>query len=75
MKRALERHEAGSARTIPIILRNVDWHSAPFGKLQPLPKEGRPVTLWENKDSAGKAVALGIRKAVEEIKALSFGRV
>jgi internalin A len=75
MKRALERHEAGSARTIPIILRDVDWHSAPFGKLQPLPKEGRPVTLWENKDSAWKDVALGIRKAVEEIKALSFGRV
>jgi len=65
MKRALEKHEAGSARTIPVILRDVDWHSAPFCKLQPLPKEGRPVTLWENRDSAWKDVALGIRKAAE----------
>jgi hypothetical protein len=73
MKRALERHEAGSARVILVILRDVDWHSAPFSKLQVLPKEGRPVTLWENKDSAWKDVALGIRKAVEEIKALPFG--
>src|SRR5262249_20734840 len=34
--RAMERHEAGTARVIPIILRPVDWHSAPFGKLQAL---------------------------------------
>ena len=31
--RAMERHEAGTARVIPVILRPVDWHSAPFGKL------------------------------------------
>jgi internalin A len=67
MKRALERHEQGSARVIPVILRDVDWQSAPFGKLQALPKNGTPVTLWSAKDSAWKDVAVGIRKAVEEI--------
>jgi len=33
MKRAMERHEAGEARVIPIILKPVDWSSAPFSKL------------------------------------------
>ena len=30
MVRALQRHEAGTARVIPIILRPVDWENAPF---------------------------------------------
>ncbi len=42
----MERHEVGEARVTPIILRPVDWQSAPFGKLQALPKNARPVTTW-----------------------------
>ena len=41
--RAMERHEAGTARVIPVILRPVYWHTAPFGKLQALPKT---VSRW-----------------------------
>src|SRR2546422_2161780 len=41
MKRALERHEDGDARVIPIILRPVHWQLAPFGKLQALPKDAK----------------------------------
>jgi hypothetical protein len=37
MKRAMERHERGDARVIPVILRRVYWDGAPFGKLQALP--------------------------------------
>ena len=33
MKQAMQRHAAGEARVIPIILRKVDWQKAPFGKL------------------------------------------
>ena len=68
MKRALARHEAKEARVIPVILRDVDWQPAPFGKLQALPKEGKPVKLWEDKDSAWKDVAIGIRTVVEELR-------
>ena len=32
LRRAMERHEAGEARVIPVILRTVDWKGAPFGK-------------------------------------------
>src|SRR3954471_5207243 len=57
IKRAMERHEAGTARVIPVILRPVDWHTAPFGKLQALPERGRAVTTWKNRDEAFADIA------------------
>ncbi|MDJ0677379.1 MAG: TIR domain-containing protein [Calothrix sp. MO_167.B42] len=67
LTRAMERHAAGEARVIPVMLREVDWKGAPFGKLQALPKNAEPVTNWENRDQAFTDVAKGIRKAVEEL--------
>jgi len=67
MTRALARQTANEARVIPIILRAVHWQPAPFGKLQALPKDGKPVTLWENKDSAWKDVSTGIRIVAERM--------
>lgn len=69
MTRALERYKTGTARIIPIILRPVDWKNTPFGKLQPLPIDERPITRWHNIDEAFTNVAQGIRKAVDEIRA------
>lgn len=70
MARALQRHQAGTARVIPIILRPVDWESAPFSTLQVLPTDGRPITGrgWRNTDEAFADVAQSLRKAVEEIQ-------
>jgi hypothetical protein len=67
MRRALERHDAGEARVIPVILRPVDWEGALFGKLQALPKNAKPVTEWPNRDRAFRNIARGIRAAVEEL--------
>jgi hypothetical protein len=67
MKRALERHEAGDARVIPIILRPVDWQGAPIGKLQALPKNGRPLSSWRDKGQGFASVARGIRQVVEDL--------
>jgi hypothetical protein len=64
---AMERHEAEQARVIPIILRAVDWHSAPFGKLNALPRDGRAVTSWPNQDEAFTDIARGIRSVAEEL--------
>jgi hypothetical protein len=69
MKRALERHGAGTARVIPVILRPCDWQSAPFWKLQALPKDGKPVTTWGNRDEAFTDIARCIRNAVTSIAA------
>ena len=66
MTRALERHEAKEARVIPIILKPVDWQGAPFGKLQALPKNGKPVTGWPDVEDAFLNIAKGIRLVTEE---------
>ena len=70
MNRAMERHEAGEARVIPVILRPCDWHSAPFGKLLALPKDGKPIADWPSRDAAFLDVAKGIRRAAEGILAI-----
>src|SRR5438876_391874 len=43
MQRALRRHEAGSARVIPIHLRHANWQGTPISRLQALPAEARPI--------------------------------
>lgn len=72
MKRAMERHEQGEVRVIPVILRPVLWQSAPFSKLQVLPTGAKPVTGtgWHNSDEAFFDIAEGIRKAVDEFLGL-----
>lgn len=65
MKRALERHADGSARVIPVILDDCDWHSAPFGNLMAVPKDGKAVTMWPNQAQAWADAARQIRKAIE----------
>ena len=67
MTRAMERHAAGEARVIPVILRPVDWKDAPFAKLQALPKDARPVTKWSNQDEAFTNITEGIRAVVKEL--------
>jgi len=64
MKRAMERHAAGEARVIPIILRHCDWHPAPFGKLQAAPKDGKPIVSWPDLDEAFVDVVRQIRGAL-----------
>jgi hypothetical protein len=66
MKTALERHAAGAALVIPVILRPVDWQASPFAALQALPRDGKPVTTFENVDLALQQVATGIRAAIEK---------
>jgi hypothetical protein len=64
MQRALERHRAGSARVIPILLRPCDWEQAPFADLQYLPRNGLPVTKWPSHDDAFREIARDIREVL-----------
>jgi hypothetical protein len=67
MDRALERHQRHEAHVIPVIVRPVDWEKAPFSYLQAVPKDGKAITLWANKDQALMDAAKSIRKAAEEL--------
>jgi hypothetical protein len=76
MKRAMERHKAGEARVIPVILRACDWHSALFGKLNAVPTDGRPVTSWPNQDEAFADITKSLRAAVTAtVSSSARGRV
>jgi hypothetical protein len=70
VKRAMERHESGSARVIPIIVRSCDWQDFPFGKLQALPEKGRPIADHESSDTAYLNIRQGLRKVFDEIYAV-----
>jgi hypothetical protein len=66
---ALERHEAGSARVIPIILRPCPWDVAPFAKLQALPKDAKPLTQLVDRDQATLDIARAIVGVADELLA------
>ena len=67
MMRAMERHESGEARVIPVVLRPVDWQGTPFSELQALPRNAKPVTTWPNRDEAFADIAREIRLAAESV--------
>ncbi len=68
MKRAMERHMAGEARVIPIILRASEWGHSPFSKIKALPIDGRPIAKWHDHDTAFFDVARGIREVVNNLR-------
>lgn len=67
IQRALERHERGEARVIPIILRPCLWSVAPFAKLNALPNKGKPISEYNNKDEAWAEIAEKLRVLVTEL--------
>ena len=76
LKRALEKHRAGAARAIPVILRPCIWHTfkvrdaqqnlPSLGELNALPTDGEPVTSkkWDSEEAALTNVAEGIQNTV-----------
>ena len=65
--RAIERHERGEARVIPIIVRPALWKGTSLNRLQALPKDAKPITRWPDRDEAWLDVTEGIQRAVEEL--------
>lgn len=65
----MERHEAGTARVIPIIMRAVHWQNHPFSKLQVLSTGARPVMSWKDQNEAFKDIAIGIERIADELLA------
>lgn len=61
MRGALDRHSIGGVYVVPVIVRPALWEESPLEGLKVLPKDGKPVTLWENRDQAWLDVARGIR--------------
>jgi WD40 repeat protein len=67
MQQAMERHKQGAARVVPLIIRSAAWENMPFGKLQALPKNAKPVTSWQNTDDAWTDIVRGIREIINAL--------
>src|SRR5208337_5062970 len=50
MQLALERARTQNAVAIPIIIRTCDWAILPLGDIPATPKDGIPVSQWEDRD-------------------------
>src|SRR5215469_10136541 len=67
MQRALERHQAGTCRVVPILLRPTYWEGAPFSHLQLLPTDAKPFTRWSGRDEAFENVVAEINRTIEDL--------
>ncbi|MCE5218106.1 TIR domain-containing protein [bacterium] len=70
-QRALERHQAGEATVVPVIIRDCVWQDLPFGALQALPTDGHPVSSrhWNRRDQAWSRIAQSLRQKTVSILA------
>ncbi len=64
MKRAMERHEHGEARVVPVIVRPCGWKRTDIACIQALPMEAKPVNAWKDQDEAWLNVVDGIEAEV-----------
>lgn len=67
LARAMERHDSGEAKVIPVIVRQCMWHHAPFCKLQALPKDAKAIANWGDRDNAMTSVAESIFKEAKRL--------
>jgi len=71
MEKALQLHETGAIRIVPVILEPCDWQSTPLGKLKAVPKDGKPVAEWQNENTAFLDVVTELRRIVAAGKSVN----
>lgn len=66
MQRAMERHDAGDARVVPIIVEPCDWHSMqPLRRLKAVPKDGTAISEWANANTAYLNIVQELRRIID----------
>jgi len=66
VKRAFERHKKGEAVVMPVIIRPCYWQQKPISDVQVVPKDGKPVTTFDDSDEAWLEVLQKIKKRIEK---------
>ena len=67
-RRALERMETDGIKVVQIILKRCDWFYAPFGRLQALPMNGKPINEWRKRPDAYIDVAERVKQIVYQFE-------
>jgi hypothetical protein len=66
--KAMELHEAGQAKVVPVVVRPCIWNDAPFAKLQAIPKGPKAVISWPNQDEAFSNIADEVMQLAKELQ-------
>lgn len=67
MTAAVSMHDNGDAVVVPIILDHATWEDAPFGKLQAVPKNARPLSEFDNPSKGWVEIYGSLKNVIEEI--------
>src|SRR5436305_745777 len=67
MQRAMKRHESGTARVIPIIIRSANISNTPFKDLLALPRNLQPIDTWNNRDAIWAKIAEEIQDVCKSL--------
>ncbi len=65
MTRAVERDRAGEAIVIPLIVRPCSWQQTPLGAVKAIPRDGKPVSTYDDSDDAWHEVETEIRRLID----------
>lgn len=65
MLRAIERHEKGEVKVIPILVSYCPWQDSPFAKLQILPRDATPIKSWNDTDEILYKISEEIKQIVQ----------
>ena len=68
MQHAMERHQSGAARVVPIIIRSANISNTPFKDLLALPRNLQPVDTWHNRDAIWAKIAQEIRDVCNNLR-------
>jgi nucleoside phosphorylase len=68
MLHAMERHQSGNARVVPIVVRSVDLGTTPFKSLLALPRNNKPVDTWRNSDEIWASIVQEIRRICNDLR-------
>ena len=52
LQNSLELHGQGKCTIVPVIIRTCSWKKLPFGKFGAVPKNGKAISTWDDKDAA-----------------------
>lgn len=62
---ALKKLEKKEIIIVPIICEPCDWLNTPFRNLLAIPKDGKPISMWSNENTAYISVIESLRKLVK----------
>ena len=68
MNRALELHESHDSVVVPIFIRPTEVTDEPFARIQSLPKDRKPISIWDDNDLAWLDVVKGLKLTIGSIQ-------